>query len=111
MTNENQQSYINPEEIWWVFIYLTPKFLTKEGHIISTILEYGGMIKNKKDLQNKLKKNNINITYQTLHTLFKNLLLKEILVKEIIDKQSFFVINKKYIEEAKQYKERIFTQI
>ena len=108
MTNENQKSHINPEEIWWIYIYLTPKFLTKEGHIISTILEYGGSIKNKKDLQQKLKQNNINITYQTLHTLFKNLLLKEFLVKEIINKKGVFVINKKFIEEAKQYKERIF---
>ena len=111
MINDNQEFYINPEEIWWIYIYLTPKFLTKEGHIISTILEYGGLIKNKKDLQRRLKENNINFTYQTLHTLFKNLLLKEFLVKEIINNKSFFVINKKYIEEAKQYKERIFRQI
>ena len=111
MNNEKQQSYIIPEEIWWIYIYLLPKFLTKEGLIISTILEYGGLIKNKADLKIKLSQNNINMSYPTFHRFFDNLLLNEFLTKEIINKEVFYVINKKYIEDARQYKERIFNKI
>ena len=111
MNNGIKQSYIPVEEVWWIYNYLVTQFLTNEGKIVSTILEYGGIIKNKKDLHEKLKKNNVIISYPTLHSSIKNLLLKEILTKEIINKQPFLIINKKIIEEAKNYKERILMKI
>lgn len=111
MNNENKDLYINPEEIWWIYVYLIPKFLTKEGQIMSVLLEYGGVIEKKKDLYNKLKQNNITLTYQTFNTLFKTLLLKEYLIVEIKNKKKQYVINSKYIQETKEYKERILSQI
>ena len=111
MNNENNEFIIPLEEIWWIYVYLIPQFLTNEGQIVSTILEYGGLIKDKRDLQNKLKQNKINISYQTISTSIKNLLEKEILKKEVNNKQTILVVNKIYIEKARQYKERILTKI
>lgn len=105
MTNE-----INIEDIWWVYIYLVPNFLTTEGKIISSILEYGGIIINKRKLYEKLKENKINITYPTFHETIKRLTLKGFLIKEIINKKGFLTINKKCVEEAKLFKERILLR-
>ena len=111
MTDENKKYPINIEDVWWIYIYLVPNFLTNDGKIISTILEYGGIINSKKELYKKVKENSIDISYPTFVESIKRLMINNFLIRTIINKKVYLVINNVHLEKTKEYKERILTKL